>query len=44
MRARAARWSRKEEMARELRLEQGKRYAAEAIPDVEEMAENLRRA
>jgi acyl-CoA reductase-like NAD-dependent aldehyde dehydrogenase len=33
---------RKEEMARELTLEQGKPYAAEAIPDIEETAENFR--
>ena len=33
---------RKDEMARELTLEQGKPYAAEAIPDIEETAENFR--
>ena len=33
---------RKEEFARELSLEQGKPYSAEAIPDVEETAENFR--
>jgi acyl-CoA reductase-like NAD-dependent aldehyde dehydrogenase len=33
---------RQEEMARELTLEQGKPYAAEAIPDIEETAENFR--
>ena len=33
---------RKEEMARELTLEQGKPYLAEAIPDIEETAENFR--
>src|ERR671923_7407 len=33
---------RKEWMARELSLEQGKPYAAEAIPDIEETAENFR--
>src|ERR671915_2220560 len=33
---------RREEMARELTLEQGKPYAAEAIPDMEETAENFR--
>jgi acyl-CoA reductase-like NAD-dependent aldehyde dehydrogenase len=33
---------RKEWFARELSLEQGKPYAAEAIPDVEETAENFR--
>ncbi|HEX2504926.1 MAG TPA: aldehyde dehydrogenase family protein [Gaiellaceae bacterium] len=33
---------RKEELARELCLEQGKPYAAEALPDVEETAENFR--
>jgi acyl-CoA reductase-like NAD-dependent aldehyde dehydrogenase len=33
---------RHEEMARELTLEQGKPYAAEAIPDIEEIAENFR--
>jgi acyl-CoA reductase-like NAD-dependent aldehyde dehydrogenase len=33
---------RKEELARELSLEQGKPYAAEALPDVEESAENFR--
>lgn len=33
---------RKEEMARELTLEQGKPYAAEALPDIEETAENFR--
>jgi acyl-CoA reductase-like NAD-dependent aldehyde dehydrogenase len=33
---------RKEELARELSLEQGKPYAAEALPDVEETAENFR--
>jgi acyl-CoA reductase-like NAD-dependent aldehyde dehydrogenase len=33
---------RKEEFARELSLEQGKPYAAEAIPDIEETAENFR--
>ena len=33
---------RKEWMARELTLEQGKPYAAEAIPDIEETAENFR--
>jgi acyl-CoA reductase-like NAD-dependent aldehyde dehydrogenase len=33
---------RKEELARELTLEQGKPYAAEALPDVEESAENFR--
>jgi acyl-CoA reductase-like NAD-dependent aldehyde dehydrogenase len=33
---------RKEEMARELTLEQGKPYTAEAIPDIEETAENFR--
>jgi succinate-semialdehyde dehydrogenase/glutarate-semialdehyde dehydrogenase len=35
---------RKEDMARELTLEQGKPYAAEAIPDIEETAENFRLA
>jgi acyl-CoA reductase-like NAD-dependent aldehyde dehydrogenase len=35
---------RKEEFARELSLEQGKPYAAEAIPDIEETAENFRLA
>jgi acyl-CoA reductase-like NAD-dependent aldehyde dehydrogenase len=33
---------REEAMARELTLEQGKPYAAEAIPDIEETAENFR--
>src|ERR671925_1066127 len=33
---------RKEDMARELTLEQGKPYTAEAIPDIEETAENFR--
>jgi acyl-CoA reductase-like NAD-dependent aldehyde dehydrogenase len=33
---------RREEMARELTLEQGKPYAAEAVPDIEEIAENFR--
>ena len=33
---------RREEMARELSLEQGKPYIAEAIPDIEETAENFR--
>ena len=33
---------RREELARELSLEQGKPFRAEAIPDVEETAENLR--
>jgi len=33
---------RQEEMARELSLEQGKPYTAEAIPDIEETAENFR--
>jgi len=33
---------RKEEFARELSLEQGKPYLAEAIPDIEETAENFR--
>src|SRR5918998_4834787 len=33
---------RQEDMARELTLEQGKPYAAEAIPDIEETAENFR--
>ncbi|MEX2102921.1 MAG: aldehyde dehydrogenase family protein [Gaiellaceae bacterium] len=33
---------RKEWMARELSLEQGKPYTAEAIPDIEETAENFR--
>jgi acyl-CoA reductase-like NAD-dependent aldehyde dehydrogenase len=33
---------RREEMARELSLEQGKPYTAEAIPDIEETAENFR--
>jgi acyl-CoA reductase-like NAD-dependent aldehyde dehydrogenase len=33
---------RQQEMARELTLEQGKPYAAEAIPDIEETAENFR--
>ncbi|MDQ3822185.1 MAG: aldehyde dehydrogenase family protein [Actinomycetota bacterium] len=33
---------RKEEFARELTLEQGKPYTAEAIPDIEETAENFR--
>ncbi len=33
---------RTEDMARELSLEQGKPYAAEAIPDIEETAENFR--
>ena len=33
---------RKEDMARELTLEQGKPFAAEAIPDIEETAENFR--
>jgi acyl-CoA reductase-like NAD-dependent aldehyde dehydrogenase len=33
---------RKGEFARELSLEQGKPYAAEAIPDIEETAENFR--
>jgi succinate-semialdehyde dehydrogenase/glutarate-semialdehyde dehydrogenase len=33
---------RKEEFARELTLEQGKPYAAEAIPDIDETAENFR--
>jgi len=33
---------RKDEFARELSLEQGKPYVAEAIPDIEETAENFR--
>jgi acyl-CoA reductase-like NAD-dependent aldehyde dehydrogenase len=33
---------RKEEFARELSLEQGKPYVAEAIPDIDETAENFR--
>ncbi|HYY33543.1 MAG TPA: aldehyde dehydrogenase family protein [Gaiellaceae bacterium] len=33
---------RKEEFARELSVEQGKPYVAEAIPDIEETAENFR--
>jgi acyl-CoA reductase-like NAD-dependent aldehyde dehydrogenase len=33
---------RREEFARELSLEQGKPFAAEAIPDIEETAENFR--
>ena len=33
---------RKEDVARELTLEQGKPFAAEAIPDIEETAENFR--
>jgi acyl-CoA reductase-like NAD-dependent aldehyde dehydrogenase len=33
---------RKDDFARELSLEQGKPYAAEAIPDIEETAENFR--
>jgi acyl-CoA reductase-like NAD-dependent aldehyde dehydrogenase len=33
---------RKEEFARELTIEQGKPYTAEAIPDIEETAENFR--
>jgi succinate-semialdehyde dehydrogenase/glutarate-semialdehyde dehydrogenase len=33
---------RKEEFARDLSLEQGKPYTAEAIPDIEETAENFR--
>lgn len=33
---------RQEELARELTLEQGKPYTAEAIPDIEETAENFR--
>src|SRR5918998_4387846 len=33
---------RREDMARELTLEQGKPYTAEAIPDIEETAENFR--
>jgi len=33
---------RKEEFARELTVEQGKPYTAEAIPDIEETAENFR--
>ena len=33
---------RKEEMARELTLEQGKPFTAEAIPDIDETAENFR--
>jgi acyl-CoA reductase-like NAD-dependent aldehyde dehydrogenase len=33
---------RREEMARELSLEQGKPYTAEALPDIEETAENFR--
>jgi succinate-semialdehyde dehydrogenase/glutarate-semialdehyde dehydrogenase len=33
---------RREQMARELSLEQGKPYTAEAIPDIEETAENFR--
>ena len=33
---------RREDMARELTLEQGKPYGAEALPDVEEIAENFR--
>src|SRR5213075_2313531 len=33
---------RKEEFARELSLEQGKPFTAEAIPDIEETAENFR--
>jgi succinate-semialdehyde dehydrogenase/glutarate-semialdehyde dehydrogenase len=35
---------RKEDFARELSLEQGKPYVAEAIPDIEETAENFRLA
>jgi acyl-CoA reductase-like NAD-dependent aldehyde dehydrogenase len=35
---------RREEMARELTLEQGKPFKAEAIPDTEEVAENFRLA
>src|SRR4029450_13896375 len=35
---------RKEEFARELSLEQGKPYTAEAIPDIEETADNFRTA
>jgi acyl-CoA reductase-like NAD-dependent aldehyde dehydrogenase len=33
---------RRDEMARELSLEQGKPYVAEALPDIEETAENFR--
>jgi acyl-CoA reductase-like NAD-dependent aldehyde dehydrogenase len=33
---------RREELARELTLEQGKPYTAEALPDIEETAENFR--
>jgi acyl-CoA reductase-like NAD-dependent aldehyde dehydrogenase len=33
---------RREEMARELSLEQGKPYVAEALPDIDETAENFR--
>jgi acyl-CoA reductase-like NAD-dependent aldehyde dehydrogenase len=33
---------RREEMARELTLEQGKPYTAEALPDIDETAENFR--
>ncbi len=33
---------RREDMARELTLEQGKPYGAEALPDLEEIAENFR--
>ena len=33
---------RREEMARELSLEQGKPYTAEALPDIDETAENFR--
>src|SRR5918997_399050 len=33
---------RREDMARELTLEQGKPYTAEALPDIEETAENFR--
>jgi acyl-CoA reductase-like NAD-dependent aldehyde dehydrogenase len=35
---------RKETFARELSLEQGKPYTAEALPDIEETAENFRLA
>jgi acyl-CoA reductase-like NAD-dependent aldehyde dehydrogenase len=35
---------RREEFARELSLEQGKPYAAEALPDIDETAENFRLA
>ena len=33
---------RREEFARELSLEQGKPYTAEALPDIDETAENFR--